>query len=108
LYNLFDKIWEEENTPEEWKEGILIKLPKKGDLRDCNNYREIILRSVPGKVLSRILLERLKEAVDPKLRDHQAGFRRNISCADQTASLRVIIEESRVVRKLHTLRESFR
>jgi hypothetical protein len=33
--------------------------------------------SVPGKVLNRILLERLKEAVDTKLRDQQAGFRRN-------------------------------
>jgi hypothetical protein len=95
LYNLFKKIWEEENIPEEWKEGILIKLPKKGDLRDCNNYRGIMLLPVPGKVLHRILLERLKEAVDLKLRDQQAGFRRNRLCADQIASLRIIIEQSR-------------
>jgi hypothetical protein len=53
-----------------------------------------MLLSVPGKVLKRILLERLKEAVDPKLRDQQAGFRRNRSCANQIASLRVIIEQS--------------
>ena len=50
--------------------------------------------SVPGKVLNRVLLERMKEAVDPKLRDQQAGFRRNRSCADQIASLRIIIEQS--------------
>jgi hypothetical protein len=73
LYNLFKKIWEEENIPEEWKEGILIKLPKKGGLRDCNNYRGIMPLSVPGKVLNRILLERLKEAVDPKLRSQQTS-----------------------------------
>ena len=36
----------------------------------------------------------MKEAVDPKLRDQQAGFRRNRSCADQIASLRIIVEQS--------------
>ena len=56
--------------------------------------RGIMLLSTPGKVLNRILLERMKEAVDPKLRDQQAGFRRNRSCADQIASLRIIVEQS--------------
>ena len=67
---------------------------KKGDLRDCSNYRGIMLLSAPGNVLNRVLLERMKEAVDPKLRDQQAGFRRNRSCADQIASLRIIVEQS--------------
>ena len=69
----------------QWKEGTIIKLPKKGDLRDCRNYRGIMPLSMPGKVLNRVLLERMKEAVDPKLRDQHAGFRRNKSCANQTA-----------------------
>ena len=94
LCGLFSKIWEKEEVPAQWKEGIIIKLPKKGDLRDCSNYRGIMLLSTPGKVLNRSLLERMKEAVDPKLRDQQAGFRRNRSCADQIASLRIIMEQS--------------
>ena len=94
LHSLFSKIWEEEQVPTEWREGILIKLPKKGDLRDCNNYRGIMLLSVPGKVLNRVILERMKEAVDIKLRDEQAGFRRNRSCTDQIATLRIIVEQS--------------
>ena len=53
-----------------------------------------MLLSTPGKVLNRVLLERMKEAVDLKLRDQQAGFRRNRSCADQIASLRIIVEQS--------------
>ena len=53
-----------------------------------------MLLSTPGKVLNRILLERMKEAADPKLRDKHAGFRRNRSCADQIASLRIIVEQS--------------
>ena len=53
-----------------------------------------MLLSVPGKVFNRVLLERMREAVDPKLRDQQAGFRRNRSCADQIACLRIILEQS--------------
>ena len=53
-----------------------------------------MLLSTPGKVLNGVLLERMKEADDPKLRDQQAGFRRNRSCADQIASLRIIVEQS--------------
>ena len=72
----------------------MINLPKKGDLRDCNTYRGIMLLSVPGKVLNRIKLEKVREAVDPKLRDQQAGLGRNRSCADQIASLGIIVEQS--------------
>ena len=94
LYSLFSKILEKEEEPAQWKEGIIIKLPKKGDLRDCSNYRRIMLLSTPGKVLNRVLLKRMKEAVNPNLRDQQAGFQRNRSCADQIASLRIIMEQS--------------
>ena len=94
LYPLFERIWEDENIPADWKEGYLIKLPKKGDLSNCNNYRGITLLSVPGKVFNRVLLNRMRDIVDPKLRDQQAGFRQNRSCTDQIATLRIIVEQS--------------
>ena len=34
----------------EWREGLVVKLPKKRDLRDCSNHRGFMLLSVPGKV----------------------------------------------------------
>ena len=49
LVELFNKVWTEEGVPEEWQKGIIIKLPKKGDLTDCGNWRGINLLSVPGK-----------------------------------------------------------
>ena len=94
LYGLFDKIWEEEEIPLEWKEGLLIKIPKKGDLGLCSNYRRITLLSVSGKVLNRIILERLKGPVDRTLRDQQAGFRPGRPCIDQITRLRIIVEQS--------------
>nr|KAG5685972.1 hypothetical protein BaRGS_017411 [Batillaria attramentaria] len=94
LHSLFSKIWEKEEVPAQWKEGIVIKLPKKGTSGTAATTEGVMLLSVPGKVLNRILLERMREAVDPMLRDQQAGFRRNRSCADQIASLRIIVEQS--------------
>ncbi|KAK3729227.1 hypothetical protein RRG08_016544 [Elysia crispata] len=94
LHPLFIKIWEEDQVPTEWKEGYLIKLPKKGDLSSWSNYRGITLLSIPGKVFNRVLLNRMKDVVDPHLRDQQAGFRKGRSCADQIASLRIILKQS--------------
>ena len=84
----------QEEIPTEWKEGYLVKLPKKEDMQECNNYIGLMLLSVPGKVLNRVILDRLKTGVDAKLRDHQAGFRKNRSCTDQIATLRIIVEQS--------------
>ena len=94
LHDLFGKIWEQDEIPTEWKEGYVVKLPKKGDMPYCKNYRGIMLISVPGKVLNKVILDRLKTGVDAKLRDHQAGFRKNRSCTDQVATLRIIVEQS--------------
>ncbi len=94
LHPLFERIWEEEEIPADWREGHLMKLPKKGDLSNCNNYRGITLLSVPGKVFNRVILNRMKNVLDPELRDEQAGFRPNRSCTDQIATLRIIVEQS--------------
>ncbi|VDP58316.1 unnamed protein product [Schistosoma mattheei] len=50
LHILFNKIWDEEQVPTEWKEGHLIKIPKKGDLSKCESYRGITLLSIPGSL----------------------------------------------------------
>ena len=93
LYSLFSKILEKKEVPAQWKERIIIKLPKKGDLGGCSNNQGIMLLSTPGKILRRVLLEKMKEVVDPKLRDQQAGFLRNRSRADQIARMRIIVKQ---------------
>ncbi|PFX25640.1 LINE-1 retrotransposable element ORF2 protein [Stylophora pistillata] len=94
LHELFKSIWEDEKSPTEWKEGLIVKLPKKGNLRDCDNHRGITLLCTASKVFNRIVLERLRSAVDGRLRDQQAGFSQARSCADQIATLRIIVEQS--------------
>ena len=66
LYPLFARIWEDEDLPAYWKEGhliLLIRLPKKGYLSKCSNYRAITLLSVPENVFNRVIMKRLKDTV---------------------------------------------
>nr|KAG5690574.1 hypothetical protein BaRGS_009236 [Batillaria attramentaria] len=70
LHPLLRKIWENESVPQDWKKGT------------------------PGKVLTRIILERPKTALDKTLREEQAGFRNDRSCTDHIATMRIIIEQS--------------
>jgi hypothetical protein len=77
LYPLLEKLWKEEKIPEEWEKGLIIKIPKKGDLSNCNNWRGITLLSTPSKVLTRIILNRIQNTVERHLRKEQAGFRKN-------------------------------
>ena len=95
FHSLFE-IWNEEEVSSHWKEGFITKLSKKGDLSQCKNYKRIMLLSTPGKipVFNRIILDRKKKVVDKLLRDHQAGFRKDRSCPDQIAALRVIVKQS--------------
>ena len=93
LQMLCNSCWERRSVPQDWKDGAIIKLPKKGELCNCGNWRGITLLSVPGKVLCITLLNRLKDAVDPKIREEQAGFRTQRSCIDQIFVLRNVIEQ---------------
>ena len=83
LADLFSTIWEQEVVPKVWKHGLIVKLPKKGDLPECGNWRGITLTSVPSKVFGRVLIDRIGQGVDSKLRDEQAGFRRGRSTVEQ-------------------------
>ena len=74
LTTLLNTCWTNKMVSDEWSKGIIVKLPKKGNLTDCNNWRGICLLTILGKILSTILLKRLSLAVDVTLREEQAGF----------------------------------
>ena len=93
LHKLYVKIWEEEEIPADWKMGHIVKLPKKGDLSNCGNWRGITLLSIASKVLLKVILDRMKNHLYRLLRQNQAGFTPGKSTTDQAAALRIIIEQ---------------
>ena len=59
-----------------------------------DNYRGISLLSVPGKVLSLVLLNRLETIIDPQLKESQCGFRKGRGTVNQIWVARQIIERA--------------
>jgi Reverse transcriptase (RNA-dependent DNA polymerase)/Domain of unknown function (DUF6451) len=94
LHGLLSEIWNTEYIPTAMKEGMIVKIPKKGDLTNCANWRGITLQNTVNKVLCSIISKRIQDSLDSVLRPEQAGFRPNRSCTDQTNTLRLIIEQS--------------
>lgn len=89
---------------------VLVTVPKKGDLSDCRNYKGIMLLSIPSKVFTRVLQDRINKKLDTAMRRQQAGFRPHRSCVDQMNTLRTIVGrmESGVALRFRRLQYRFR
>ena len=66
LTRLLNVCWQEEYIPEEWRWGVIVKLPK-SNISSCNNWHSVMLLSVPSKVFCTILLRWLCEVTDASL-----------------------------------------
>ena len=93
LQPLFADIWEGMKLPEDWTERVIVKIPKKGALNNCNNWQGITLLSVLSQILAKIITQRIADTVDQQLRREQAGFWKGERCTDQIFILCNIIEQ---------------
>ena len=69
--------------------------PKKGNAKECSNYRTIALISHTSKVMLKILQSRLQQYVNCELPDFQAGFRKGRGTRDQIANICWFIKKAR-------------
>ena len=76
------------------KSQFSFPIPKKGNAKECSNYRTIALISHASKVILKILQARLQQYVNGELPDVQAGFRKGRGARDQIANIRWIIKKS--------------
>ena len=75
LTTICHKIWQTGEWPTPWTQSLVITLPKKGNLQQCQNYRTINLVSHPSKVMLNITLNRLKPQAGKIIAEELAGFR---------------------------------
>ena len=94
VLDLFKTVWEEESIPKEWVDAVLVAIPKKGDLSVCDNWRGISLLDVFGKLLARILKQRLEVVAERELTESQCGFRKGRGCVDMIFCARQLIEKT--------------
>ena len=89
--------------PESWTKGIIVPVPKKGNLNDANNYRGITLTSIFSKIFSILLDNRLRKWAEENdlLPECQFGFRKQKSTVDCIYILHSIInKEESIARRL--------
>ena len=98
LHAICQQIWKTQ-WPQDWKRSVFIPIPKKGNAKECSNYRTIALISHASKVMLKILQARLQQYMNRELPDVQAGFKKSRGTRDQIAKTGLIIEKSREFQK---------
>ena len=94
LLELYSDVWRECKVPTDWCDAGLVPIPKKGDLSSCDNWRGIALLDVVGKVVARVLQERLQKIAEDELPESQYGFRKGRGCTDMIFIIRQLVEKS--------------
>ena len=97
LQILFSNCWEKGTALQDIRDAIIVYLYKnKGNKPECSNYRGITLLSIAGKMLARVLLNRLILMIaQENMPESQCGFKSNRRTADVIFVLRQTQEKCR-------------
>ena len=99
LHSICQQIWKAQQWPQDWKRSVFIPISKKGNAKECSNYRTIALISHTSKLMLKILQARLQQYMNCELPDVQAGFRKGRGTREQIANICWIIEKQESVSK---------
>ena len=95
LLTLVQIIWEKESVPQDFKDASIIHLYKrKGNRQACNNHCGISLLSIAGKIVAKVLLNRLNNHLQQGLLpESQCGFRKDRGTIDMVFAARQLQEK---------------
>ena len=51
LHSVCQQVWKTQQQPQDWKRLVFIPIPKKGNAKECSNYRPVALISHASKVI---------------------------------------------------------
>ena len=77
----------------ELEKSAFISIPKKGNAKECSNYRTVAFISHTSKIILKIPQGRLQQYVNQEHPDIQDGFKKGRGTRDQIASTCWIIEK---------------
>ena len=55
LHSICQQIWRTQHWPQDWKRSVFLPIPKKGNAKECSNYRTIACISHASKIMLKIL-----------------------------------------------------
>ena len=99
LHSICQQIWKTQQWPQGWKRSVFIPIPKKGNVKECSNYRTIALIWHASRVMLKILQAKLQQYMNRELPDVQAGFRKCRGTRDQSANIHWIIGKAKEFQK---------
>ena len=101
LHELLGCCWEQGKLPSDLRDSFIVPWYKnKGENSDRSNHRSITLLSIAGKILARVLPNRLVPTIaEDHLPETQCGFRAKRGSTDMVFVLRQLQEKCRELNK---------
>ena len=98
LHSVWQQIWKTQQWPQDWKRSVFITVPKKGNAKECSNYRTIVPIS-HGRIMLKTLQAKLQLYVNQDYPAVQAGFGKGRGTKDQIANISWIMKKQESSRK---------
>ena len=97
LTKLFNHVHTSEHYPQQWTEGYIKPLFKKGNKLDPSNYRGLTISSCLGKLYEKILNNRLIRFLDigKIIKKNQSGFTKNKRTSDHIFVLKSLMDQAK-------------
>ena len=92
LFAIVRLMWQTEVIPPAHVRGTFVMLYRKGPRDNFGNYRAIGLMCHSYKLLSMLVLHRMRDAGESRLAETQAGFRRERGCLDNVLLLCLLMD----------------
>ena len=104
LMTICNKIWQTGERPTPWTQSLVITLPKKGNLQQCQNYRTISVNQQPKQIHAEDHSEQtVKPQAEQIIAEKQASFRAGRSTTEQIFNLRILCEKYLQLSKTSTM-----
>lgn len=99
LLRMTNRVLQSGHIPHQWQTALVVSVPKKGDLKQMDNYRGISLIPVVLKLVTVVAIRRIQRGLEARhwFRPEQAGFRFREECPAQATALYEIVQRRRTM-----------